>query len=476
MSSNPPDRKADDRALSRRGFLGRASCAAVGTASVFSSILNLRLVGSVAAAEAPADGEYRALVCLFLAGGNDSFNMLAPASGDGHAEYLAARGGVALPQASLLPLPNALPDGRTLGISSAMPEFRALYGGGKLAFVSNVGTLVEPIDLAGYLSGMSKLPLGLFSHADQQMHWQSSLPDTRSPLSGWSGRMADLLFSLNDAGQVSMNVSVAGINLFQSGARTAVLAVSDAGATELTDWNQTSFLPRRQGIESLLESEYRNVFERTFAGMKRQAIEASAIYRQATEGAPAIAAPFTASNGLSRQLRMVAKTIAARQTLGKRRQTFFVQMGGWDLHSGMSTHGALLQQVSQAVNEFQAAMVEMGLADQVTLFSASDFGRTLSPNDDGTDHAWGGNQFVVGGAVNGGRVYGTYPELSLGSSLDTGRGRLIPTVSVDEYFAELALWMGVSPSNLPLVLPNLSRFRDPLGGPPLGFLMGDPLP
>ncbi len=273
-----------------------------------------------------------------------------------------------------------------------------------------------------------------------------------------------------------MNVSVAGINLFQSGARTAVLAVSDAGATELTDWNQTSFLPRQQAIESLLESEYRNVFERTFAGMKRQAIEASAIYRQATEGAPAIAAPFTASNGLSRQLRMVAKTIAARQTLGKRRQTFFVQMGGWDLHSGMSTHGALLQQVSQAVNEFQAAMVEMGLADQVTLFSASDFGRTLSPNDDGTDHAWGGNQFVVGGAVNGGRVYGAYPELSLGSSLDTGRGRLIPTVSVDEYFAELALWMGVSPSNLPLVLPNLSRFRDPLGGPPLGFLMGDPLP
>ena len=471
MRSRPP---ANDSTLTRRGFLGRASCAAVGTASVFSSILNLRLVGSVSAAEAPDDSDYRALVCVFLAGGNDSFNMLAPATGDGHAQYAATRGGVALPQSSLLPLGNALPDGRTLGVSASMPELHALYGANKLAFISNVGTLVEPTDLAGYQSGLTKLPLGLFSHADQQMHWQSSLPDTRAPAAGWSGRMADLLMSLNDAGPVSMNVSVAGINLFQSGAQTSVLAVSESGATELTQWNQASFLPRQQAMESLLDAQYRNVFERTFAGMKRQAIDASATFRLATQGAAPIAAPFTSTNGLSRQLQMVAKTIAARETLGKRRQTFFVIMGGWDLHAGMSSHGALLQRVSQAVNEFQGAMVEMGLEDQVTLFSASDFGRTLSPNDDGTDHAWGGNQFVVGGAVNGGRVYGTYPELALGTVLDTGRGRLIPTTSVDEYFSELALWMGVSVANLPLVLPNLSRFHDASSGPPLGFLMGNP--
>ena len=466
--------KVDDRHITRRGFLGRASCAAVGTASVLSSILNLRLVGSVAAAEAPADDEYRALVCVFLAGGNDSFNLLAPCSGDGHAEYLAARGGVALPQSGLLPLAPALPDGRVLGVSAAAPELHALYGAGTLAFVSNVGTLVEPTTLAGYQSGQAKLPLGLFSHADQQMHWQSSLPDTRSPASGWAGRMADLLRSLNDAGPVSMNVSVAGINLYQSGQATAALAVSDSGPAELSDWNLPGFLPRRQATESLLEAEYRNIYERTFASMKRQAIEASATFRQATAAAPAIAAPFTEANSLSRQLRRVARTISARQLLGKRRQTFFVLMGGWDLHAGMSSHGALLQRVSQAVGEFQVAMAGMGLADQVTLFSSSDFGRTLSPNDDGTDHAWGGNHFVAGGAVNGGRVYGSYPALALGSSLDTGRGRLIPTTSVDEYFAELALWMGVSPSNLPLVLPNLSRFRDPLAGPPLGFLMGEP--
>jgi uncharacterized protein (DUF1501 family) len=170
---------------------------------------------------------------------------------------------------------------------------------------------------------------------------------------------------------------------------------------------------------------------------------------------------------------MVAKTIAARTPLGKKRQTFFVQMGGFDLHGNIeANHHGLLATVNAAIAEFQAAMVELNLENQVTLFSASDFARTLSSNGSGTDHAWGGNHFVVGGAVNGGQIYGTYPELALNSSLDTGRGRLIPTTSVDEYFAELALWMGVSPSNLPLVLPNLTRFYSPGGAPPLGFLMG----
>jgi uncharacterized protein (DUF1501 family) len=471
-----PGMKDSDPNLSRRGFLGQASCAAVGTASLFSSILNLRLVGSVAAAEAPLDDEYRALVCVFLAGGNDSFNMLAPYSGDGRAEYLASRGSVAVPASGLLALPAALADGRLLGVHGSMPELHALYGSGKAAFLANVGTLVEPTSLARFQNGLAKLPLGLFSHSDQQMHWQSSLPETRSPATGWGGRLSDLVTSLNDAGPVSMNVSVAGINLFQSGAQTTALAVSDAGVTSLTDWTSGSFLPRRQAMESLLEAEYRNVFERTFASMKRQAIDASAVFSSALAGAPAIASPFTQANPLAKQLQMVAKSISARNLLGKRRQTFFVLMGGWDLHAGMASHGALLQKVSQAVGEFQAAMSELGIAEKVTLFSASDFGRTLSPNGSGTDHAWGGNQFVVGGAVNGGRVYGSYPELSLGSSLDTGRGRLIPTTSVDAYFAELALWMGVSPSNLPLVLPNFARFHDPLAGPPLGFLMGAPPP
>lgn len=458
--------------INRREFLGRASCAAVGTASVLSSILQLRMAGSVAAAEVPeaGDDDYRALVCLFLAGGNDSFNMLAPAAGEAHAQYLGSRGGVALPTSSLLPLSQPLADGRLLGVSAAMPQLHALHEAGKAAFIANVGTLVEPTTLAGFQSSAQQVPLGLFSHSDQQLQWQSSLPDNRFAATGWAGRMADLLREMNEDEIVSMNVSIAGINLFQSGEAVVALSIGDAGPTELLNWNTASFLARRTAMESMLEAEYQNAFQRTFTGMKRQAIEASAYYKSALAATPALQTPFTEANGLARQLRMVAQTIAARGPLGKRRQTFFVLMGGWDLHTGMNLHGSLLGSVDHAVGEFQAAMAELDLEDQVTLFTASDFGRTLSPNGGGTDHAWGGNQFVVGGAVNGGQIYGSYPDLALGSSLDAGRGRLIPTTSVDEYFAELALWMGVSPSNLPLVLPNLSRFHDPAAGAPLGFL------
>jgi uncharacterized protein (DUF1501 family) len=468
-------RTAADRHLSRRRFLGEASCAAVGSASLLSSILNLRLLGDLAAAEAPAADEYRALVCVFLAGGNDSFNMLAPVDATGYAEYAATRGVVAVPQSKLLALAGSLPDGRSLGVHDSMPGLKDLYDTGKAAFISNVGTLVEPTTLATYGNGAAKLPLGLFSHSDQQMHWQSSLPDSRAPGAGWGGRMGDLLNELNGAGPVSMNVSLGGINLFQSGTDVVPFAIGTSGAVELSFWNSGSYLPRRQAMESIMDATYQNAFERAFARMKRNAVDANAAFKTALSAAPAITSPFTASNALSAQLQMVAKTISARSLLGKKRQVFFVHMGGWDLHGNIeSNHPGLLSTLSVAVSQFQAAMAELGLEDQVTLFSASDFARTLSTNGSGTDHAWGGNHFVVGGAVNGGRVYGTYPELALGSSLDTGRGRLIPTTSVDEYFAELALWMGVSASNLPLVLPNLSRFHDPLSGPPLGFLMGDP--
>ena len=450
-------------------------CTALGTAPILSSILNLRLLGEVAAAEAPTDDEYRALVCVFLAGGNDSFNMLVPVDTDGYAEYATTRSSVAVPSARLLPLGGSLPDGRSLGLHDSMPGLKSLYDGGKAAFLCNVGTLVEPTNLSSYESGAATLPSGLFSHSDQQMHWQSSLPDNRAPSTGWAGRLADLLEDLNGLSQVSMNVSLAGVNLYQSGTSAVPFAIGTNGAVELTSWNSASYLPRRQAIESMLAAQYQNAFERTFAKMKGDAIQANAGFKSALLAGVPVTTPFSATNGLSTQLKSVAQTIGARSPLGKKRQTFFVVMGGWDLHGSIeANHPALMGAVNQAVSEFQNAMVQLGVEDKVTLFSASDFARTLSSNGSGTDHAWGGNHFVVGGAVNGGKIYGTYPELSLGSALDTGRGRLIPTTSVDEYFAELALWMGVSPSNLGMVLPNLSRFHDSTQGPPLGFLLGDP--
>ncbi len=443
----------------------------MGTASLLSSILNLRMVGSLAAQEMPPEEDYRALVCVFLAGGNDSFNMLAPVDEDGHAEYLAARGGIGLPAGSFLALDEPLPDGRTLGLQSTMPELHALYQAGKAGFVANVGTLVEPTTLAGFQSGEAALPLGLFSHLDQQMHWQSTLPESRSAAAGFAARMADLLQELNASNSVSMNISVAGLNLFQSGGATGVMAVDPAGVPQLTDWNHASFLDRRHAVESLLESEYRNVYERAFASLKRDAIATGSEFKAAIDGVGALQQTFTGDNPLSQQLSMVARTIAARSSLGKSRQTFFVLLGGWDMHDGMAGHPGLLSILSEAIGEFQGAMAELGTEDKVTLFTASDFARTLSSNGNGTDHAWGGNQVVVGGAVAKG-VHGSYPELSLGSLLDTGRGRLIPTTSVDEYFADLALWMGVAPSSMGLVLPNLHRFDDLSDGAPLGLFAG----
>jgi len=228
----------------------------------------------------------------------------------------------------------------------------------------------------------------------------------------------------------------------------------------LTNWDNPAQLARRRAIESVLEAEYQNVFKKTLATRTNDAIAASDEYRDALAAVPPIATSFSDDNPLSLQLKDVAQTIAARSGLSKRRQTFFVLAGGWDHHASLDPHPAMLRQLSQAIGEFQGEVNTMGLNQNVTLFTASDFGRTLSPNGEGSDHAWGGNQFVVGGAVNGKRVYGEYPELSLGGVLDSGRGRLVPTTSVDEYFAELALWMGVSKSNLSTLLPNLDRFYD----------------
>ncbi|MDA7877369.1 DUF1501 domain-containing protein [Akkermansiaceae bacterium] len=458
---------------SRRQFLGEASCSAVGTSSLLSTLLTLKLTSSLSAAGSAPDGDYRALVCVFLAGGNDSFNMLVPVDDAGYEDYASSREGVALPVSDFTPFPDPIPapDGRTLGFHSGMTDLHQLFVEGKAAAVANVGTLVEPTTLAGIDAGSVDLPLGLFSHADQQKHWHSGLPQTRSALTGWGGRMADLLTDLNVVSDVSMNVSIAGNNIFQTGATTVPLTRTASFIPRLTSFQFGSFLNRRTAIESMMEAEYRHAFEGYIASSKEDAIAVTDELRLALSESPGVISTFDQNNVLSRQLKAVAETISARDCLGKRRQTFFVEVGGWDHHSSLDNHPAMLAQLSAAIGEFQVAMGELGLEDKVTLFTASDFGRTLSPNGTGTDHAWGGNQIVVGGAVDGGQVFGTYPELTLASSLDTGRGRLIPTTSVDEYFADLALWMGVSATDLPSVLPNLSRFHDvAIDGPPLGLM------
>ncbi len=446
--------------ITRRRFLGQASCAAIGSTALFNTLLNLRMAGTAAGQSIGGGNDYKALVCLFLAGGNDSFNMLVPRGVAEWTEYQAIRRDLALPRESLLEI-NPLNDpGRVLGVHPNMPEVRNLFESGRVAFLANVGTLVERITKSQYESGSVPIPLGLYSHSDQIQQWQTSVPDHAGAI-GWAGRMADLLAPVNQNQNISMNISLSGSNIWQIGVQTTEYAIGTDGSVGLSGvdspWNNDPV--RGAAIDSMLDLQYKNLFEQTFVRKTRDAIDAHHQFSAAINSAPPITTPFPPDSWLGDQLRMVARTIAARSMLNVRRQTFFVMAGGWDHHDEViNNQQVMLADVSAALGAFQAAMAELGVENDVTLFTASDFGRTLTSNGAGSDHAWGGNQIIMGGAVNGRRIFGQYPVLFEDNPLDTGRGRLIPTTSVDEYFADLALWFGVDKSNLPLVLPNIQRF------------------
>ncbi|MEM6796341.1 MAG: DUF1501 domain-containing protein, partial [Acidobacteriota bacterium] len=462
---------------------GEASCTAVGATSLFSTLLNMRSAGALAgpggvpgAGPLPGD-DYKALVCLFLAGGNDSSTMLVPRGAAEYAEYAAIRGDLALPQQSLLPITPATGDGREYGLHPAMPEVQQLFAAGRLAFVANVGALVEPTTKPGVISGSNRLPLGLYSHSDQITHWQTSLPDRRGSL-GWAGRTADLLTSSNADQTVSMNISLSGTNVFQAGSQVAPYSITENGSLGLESLSQDSVFEqlRTAAINGLLGQQYQNLFIDTFSRSSRRALDAHQLFSGALDGAPPLATTFS-DNDVSGSFQMVARTISARQALGVRRQTFFILFGGWDHHDEvLNNQASMLPVVSKALAEFDAALTELGVQNNVVTFTASDFARTLTSNGQGSDHAWGGHHLVMGGPVAGGDLYGSYPALYPDNDLDTGRGRLIPTLSCDEYFAEMALWFGVSTSELATVLPNIGRFYTPGAAPPIGFLGGSPAP
>ncbi len=468
--------------LTRRQFLGRANCAAVSSVSVLNTILNLRLAENLAAVTAPAAGEYRALVCLFLAGGNDSYNMLVPREPAAYAQYQASRSNLALAPASLIDInPIGLPN---FGVHYGMPEVADLFQNSKASFVANVGTLIEPVmNRTEVNQNLKLLPLGLYSHSDQIEQWQTSIPHSRSGI-GWAGRMADILKSVNPNQIVPMNVSLDGGNVWQTGDTVSEYSITTEGAVGLTNYNavwqnnQTLTQALSQGVDSQLGQQYANILAQTFNSRKKQALDAYNIFATAT--APALPAGITFPNThIGNRLKMIAKTIQGRTGIGALRQTFFVQRSGWDHHSGvLGFQAGMLPEVSEAIGAFNDAMVAIGMANQVTLFTASDFGRTLTSNGQGSDHAWGGNQLVVGGSVIGKRIFGTYPNLAVNpdsgaevNPLDTGRGRLIPTTSCDLFFAELALWLGVAKSDLPAILPNIGEFYSTSSSaPPLGFM------
>ena len=465
------------KTYSRRAFIGQASCAAIGGATFFSTFFNLRSLSAASVNNStfnPGGGEdYRALVCILLGGGNDSYNMLVPTDNTHYQEYATTRSNLAIPQNDLLRLNPVTFNQKELGIHPAMPEVKALFDQGKVAFVNNVGTLVEPTTLGTYDAG-AKLPFGLFSHFDQEKQWLTSMPHAQST-TGWAGRLADMVQSANASNDISMNISLGGKNIFQLGNQSAEYTIlpTGNGSVGLHGFDESDdpyFQIRNAAVKSMLEKQYQDIFRGTYAEVMKSSQNAHELFSQAV-GDSSISTAFS-NNELSQSLLMVARTIKVRQSLGAKRQTFFVRFDGWDHHDELTNnHNMMLGVVSKAMSEFQSALAELNVEDCVTTFTVSDFARTLVSNGNGTDHGWGGNAMVMGGKVKGGDIYGNYPSLRLDSNLMLEGGVLIPQIATDEYFAELALWYGVQPGDLKDIFPNIGSFYNTQSNTsPLGFM------
>jgi uncharacterized protein (DUF1501 family) len=438
---------------SRRGFLR----------DTLKSVTALGAVGAMAKfgemnALAAGSSSYQALVCIFMAGGNDGHNTVIPitTAAQNYSLYAANRGPLALSQGSLLPIPAG---SDTYGLHPNLVEIQGLYNAKHAAILANVGMLVEPTNRTSYLAanGNNTVPAFLFSHSDQTTQWQTSIP-TGVASTGWGGRVADSLQTVNAGANFPSVTSISGCGLFCTGAQTLPVTVPSSGPVQLTGILGNP--NRTQAAQQLLTFE--NGLQLVQAGngiVTRGSNFANTLAAQI--GSVTIHTVFPAGNPLADQLLMVAKLIGLRSTLGLTRQIFFCNLGGFDTHGDqLATQVALLQQLSQAVGAFYTATQELAVDSQVTTFTASEFGRTLSPNgNDGTDHAWGNHHFIIGTGVQGGQMFGTYPSLAFGSPNDTNtRGTLIPTSSVDQYAATLSQWFGVPTGNLPSIFPNIGNF------------------
>lgn len=481
-------------AQSRRSFLRQTGCA-LGATAMLSSIEKLGMIDALAQASSASDNvaaDYKALVCIFLFGGNDGNNMIVPL--DDYANYSSVRGVLALPQSTLIPInpisgrqfgmhPNLSPEVANAGQSKGLLD---VWNQQKLAVLCNVGTMVQPVTRAQYQSGVGR-PYQLFSHSDQQTQQQSSVSNGPSQ-TGWGGRISDLTGGLNGTVPLPMSVSVAGSNLFATGKNTRLLAISPAptllsqvlvlttsgGAAA----DQTA---RKNTLQQLLGFDTDSFLIKASSDTMAQALQTSAAL-----GTDPTVGTFPTTS-LGNQLKQVAKLIKIRDALGMKRQIFFCSLGGFDTHTNQTgsnptspasggtnsgMQGSLLAQLSQAMRAFYDEMVSQGISNQVTTFTLSDFSRTFQPSGSavgtvGSDHAWGNHALIMGGSVHGGTFYGTFPTLALGGPDDTDtRGRWIPTTSVDQYAATLATWYGLASSDLPTVFPYLNRFASSN----LGFL------
>jgi uncharacterized protein (DUF1501 family) len=446
--------------MTRRRFLRAA--AAGGLLYAFG-----RTPGTVTAHAAGIGGfsDYKALVCVFLFGGNDSWSMVVPHSSAEYDAYAASRRNLAIARDTLQPITPL--DGTDFGMHPSMSGLASLFESGRCAVVANVGPLIEPTSREQYRNKGVLLPPQLFSHNDQQTQWHT-LRGRQQSRTGWAGRVADALAVDLSGQQLAMNVSLSGTTLFQAGTSAAPYVMGEAGPQAFKAFGTTALQSaRRDAFERLLAAEQPSVYGREFSEVNQRAIRQAGVVNAALASAPALTTRFPANSSLATQLGTVARMISVRQQLGMSRQIFFVATGGFDTHSGqLEDQPGLLGNLSSSLAAFHAATVELGVATNVTTFTQSDFGRSLTSNGNGSDHAWGGVQLVIGDGVKGRAVYGEYPVLDIGGERDVGGGRLIPAVSSDQYVATLARWFGIPDDRLATIAPSIGNFsvRD------LGFL------
>jgi uncharacterized protein (DUF1501 family) len=453
--------------LSRREFLKRASALSItGIAAPFA--LNLAAIGEAAAATAT---DYKAMVCVFMYGGNDYANTLVPYDTASYNLYNGLRPAIAIARANLtsnvLNPAIALANSRQYALAPELKDLVPIFNAGQMGVLLNIGTLIQPTSKTEYTAKSVPLPPKLFSHNDQQSVWQSSSPEGSTK--GWGGRIGDL-FAASNGNATFTCVSAAGNAVYLAGNTAIPYQVSTSGSIAISGIKSTLFgsTACANALRASITANSNHLYEAELAAITKRSIDADVQLKSALAGVSEFTTVYPAGNTLASQLKMVAKMIAGRNSLNTKRQVFFVSLGGFDTHDNILTdHPVLMDKVGTALNAFHSTMVELGISDKVTAFTASDFGRTLTTDGDGSDHGWGSMHFVLGGAVNGKNFYGTPPAIANNGPDDVGQGRLLPGISVDQLGATLATWFGVSSSELTTVLPNIANYSVKN----LGFMM-----